>query len=70
MRTILDKLNESYAKYYSPTEDLAVHEITVLYKCSIIFKQYIPKKHKWFGIKSTSFVILRDMTSEYIWAKT
>jgi hypothetical protein len=36
---------------YSPTEHLAVDEIIVLYESKVIFKQYIPKKHKWFGIK-------------------
>jgi hypothetical protein len=61
MRTIFDKLNNSYAKYYSPMEHLAVDEIIVPYKSRVIFKQYIPKKHKQFWIKSTSFVTLRDI---------
>ena len=51
MRATFDKLNDSYAKYYSPTEHLAVDEITVLFKCTDIFKQYSPKKHMQFGIK-------------------
>jgi hypothetical protein len=51
MRTIFDKLSDAYAKYYSPTEHLAVDEITVLFKGRIVFKQYIPRKHKCFGIK-------------------
>ena len=51
MRAIFDKLNNSYAKYYSPTEHLAADEITVLFRGRVIFKQYIPKKHKWFGTK-------------------
>jgi hypothetical protein len=38
MRTIFDKLNDSYAKYYSPNEHLAIDEITVIFKGSIIFK--------------------------------
>jgi len=28
-------------------EGLVVHEVIVIFKGSIIFKQYIPKKHKW-----------------------
>jgi hypothetical protein len=52
MRTIFDMLNDAYAKYYSPTEHLAVHEIIVLFKGRVVFKQYIPKKHKRFGIKA------------------
>jgi hypothetical protein len=51
MRNIFDKLNNVYAKYYSPTEHLAIDEITVLFEGRVIFKQYIPKKHKRFGIK-------------------
>jgi hypothetical protein len=49
--TIFDKLSDSYAKYYSPTEHLEVDEIIVIFRGRIIFKQYIPKKHKRFGIK-------------------
>jgi hypothetical protein len=50
MRTIFDKVNDAHAKYYSPTEHLAVNEVFVLYKCRVIFKQYIPKKYKKFKI--------------------
>jgi hypothetical protein len=48
---MFDMLNDAYAKYYSPTEHLAVDEITVLFKGRVVFKQYIPKKHKRFRIK-------------------
>jgi predicted nucleotidyltransferase len=51
MRTIFDKLNDAYAKYYSPTEHLEIDEIIVLFKERVVFKQNIPKKHKRFGIK-------------------
>jgi len=51
MRAIFDKLSNSYVKYYVPTENLAVYEIIVLFKARVSFKQYIPKKHKQFGIK-------------------
>ena len=40
-RTIFDKLSDSYAQYYSPTEHLAIYEISVLFKGTVIFKQYI-----------------------------
>jgi hypothetical protein len=46
MRTIFDELSDAYAKYYSPTEHLAVNEVTVLFKGIVIFKQKIPKKRK------------------------
>jgi len=51
MRAIFDKLNNSYAKYCSPTKHLAVDDIIVFFKGRVIFKQYTPKKHKRFGIK-------------------
>jgi len=46
MRAIFDKLNDSYAKYYSLTIHVAVDEIIVLFEGRVIFKQCIPKKHK------------------------
>jgi hypothetical protein len=51
MRTIFEKVNDAYAKYYIPTEHLAIDEVIVLFKVRVTFKQYIPKKHKRFGIK-------------------
>ena len=50
-RVIFDKVSDSYAKYYSLAKQLAVDKIIVLFKGRAIFKQYISKKHKWFGIK-------------------
>ena len=50
MRAKFDKPSDSHAKYYSLTEHLAVDEI-VLFRGRIIFKQHIPKKYKWFGMK-------------------
>jgi hypothetical protein len=51
MKSVFDKLSDAYAKYYSPTENLAIDEFIMLYKGRIVFKQYIPKKHKCVGIK-------------------
>ena len=50
MRTIFDRLSDSYAKYYSLTEHLAVCGIIVFFKVGVIFKQFTPKKHQQFGI--------------------
>jgi hypothetical protein len=61
MRTAFDKINDACAKYYSPTKHFAVDEVKVLLKVRVVFKQYILKKHKRLGIKSTSYVILRDV---------
>jgi len=51
LRTVFDKLNKAYAKFYNPLEHLAVDEVTVKFKDRVIFKQYIPQKRKHFGIK-------------------
>jgi len=49
--TVFDKLNEAYAKFYNPLEHLAVDEVTVKFKGRVIFRQYIPKERKCFGIR-------------------
>jgi hypothetical protein len=49
-------------KYYGPTEHLAVNEIIVLFKGRVVFKQYIPKKHKLFGIKIYKFCECKGYT--------
>jgi hypothetical protein len=43
------KLSDLQAKYYGPTEHLAL-VISVLLKGSAIFKQYTPKKTQRFGV--------------------
>jgi hypothetical protein len=44
IRTVFDKLNETYAKFYNPSEHSAADEVTVKFKNRVIFRQYIPKK--------------------------
>jgi len=51
LRTVFDKLNEAYAKFYNPLEHLAVDEVTVKFRGRVIFRQYIPQKRKHFSIK-------------------
>ena len=51
LRTVFDKLNEAYAKFCNPLEHVAVDEVIVKFKGRVIFRQYIPKKRKSFGIK-------------------
>jgi len=51
IRTVFNTLNEAYAKLYSPSGHLAVDEVIVKFKGRVIFRQYIPKKRKCFGIK-------------------
>ena len=51
MRNLFEILNKTFSKFYSPSEYLAVDEVIVWFKGRGIFRQYIPKKHKSFGIK-------------------
>jgi hypothetical protein len=44
-------LNLAHAKFYNPSENLAVDEIIVKFKGRVVFRQYIPKKRKRFSIK-------------------
>jgi hypothetical protein len=45
-------LNNKFCELYILTEHLAVDEVIVLYKGRVVFRQYIPKKHKRFGIRT------------------
>jgi hypothetical protein len=40
MGSILDKINDVYVKYHSPTEHLSGVEITVLFKGRVVIKLY------------------------------
>jgi hypothetical protein len=44
-------LNHTFSKFYNPSENMAVDEVIVSFKGRVIFKQFIPKKRKRFGIK-------------------
>jgi len=39
LRTVFDTLTEAYAKFYNPSEHLAVNEVTVKFKGRVIFRQ-------------------------------
>jgi hypothetical protein len=47
---IFDFLQNTYPKYYAPSEHLAADEITILLKARIILKHDITKEHMRFGI--------------------
>jgi hypothetical protein len=51
IRTVFDNLSQAYPKFYNPSEHLAVDEVIVKFQGRVIFRQYIPKKRKCFGIK-------------------
>jgi len=44
-------LNRTFSKLYSSSENLAIDEVIVLCKGRVIFRKYMPKKHKCLGIK-------------------
>ena len=51
MTDLFEILNATFSKFYNPSENLAIDEVIVSFKGRVIFKQYIPKKRKRFGIK-------------------
>lgn len=51
VREIFDLLNALYKEAYDPAENLAIDEVIVKFKGRVIFRQYIPKKRKQWGIK-------------------
>ncbi|KFM67179.1 PiggyBac transposable element-derived protein 4, partial [Stegodyphus mimosarum] len=51
IRNVFDHLKTTYKQVYSPAEELAIDEIIVKFKGRVIFRQYIPKKRKQWGIK-------------------
>jgi len=48
VRMLLDELSDTYSNFYSPSVHVAMDEVTGLFKGKVIFKQYIPRKHKCF----------------------
>ena len=44
-------MKKAYAKFYNPLENLEMDKGNVKFKGRVIFRQYIPKKRKCFGIK-------------------
>jgi len=50
-KDVFDKMNEAYAKFCNPSEHLAVDGVIVKFKDRVVFRQYILKKRKRFGIK-------------------
>jgi hypothetical protein len=43
--------NRTFSKFYNHSQHVAVYEVIGLYKGRVVFRQYIPKKHKNFFIK-------------------
>lgn len=43
--------NTGFSKFYNPPEYLAVDDVIFFFKGRIVFKEYIPRTHKSYGIK-------------------
>jgi hypothetical protein len=51
IRDLFEIVNDNFSKFYNPSENMAIDEVNFPYKGRVIFKQYIPKERKRFGIK-------------------
>ena len=51
IQDLFEIIRTNFSKFYNPSEHLAVDEVIVKFKGRVLFKQYIPKKRKRFGIK-------------------
>ena len=50
IRDLFEILNATFSKFYNASKNLAIDEVIVSFKGRVIFRQYIPKKCKRFGI--------------------
>ena len=51
IRDLFEIIRTNFSKFYNPSEQLTVDEVIVKFKERVLFKQYVPKKRKRFGIK-------------------
>ncbi|GBO17667.1 PiggyBac transposable element-derived protein 4 [Araneus ventricosus] len=51
IRKNFECFNRAFKEEYDPTENLSLYEVIIKFKGRVIFKQYIPKKRKQWGIK-------------------
>ena len=47
-RNVADR---TVSKFYNPSENLPIVQMTVMFKGRVIFRKYVPKKYKQFGIQ-------------------
>jgi len=69
LRTVFDKLNIAYAKFYDPSEHVTVDEVILIFKGRVIFRQYIPKQRKSSGIKIYKLYVELGYTYDKMTAK-
>ena len=46
IRDLFEILNDTFRKFYNPSENLAIDQVIVSFKGRVIFKQYIPPPQK------------------------
>jgi len=51
IRNLFEIIRTNFSKFYNPSEHLSVDEVIVKFKGRVLFKEYIPKNRKRFGIK-------------------
>jgi len=51
LRDLFEIIRTNFSKFYNPSEHLVINEVIVKFKGRVLFKLYIQKKRKHFGIK-------------------
>jgi len=51
LRDLFEIPRTNFSKFYNPSEHLAIDEVIVKFRGRVLFKRYIPKKRRRFGIK-------------------
>jgi hypothetical protein len=70
IQDIFEILEKTVHKFYNPSEDLTIDEVTVMFKGRVIFRQYIPIKHKHFGVKIYKLCNSTGYTGKSTWGRT
>jgi len=60
IRDLFEILNATFSKFYNPSENLAIADVTVSFRRRVIFKQYIPKNTSVSASKFSNFVTRLD----------
>ena len=72
IRTVFDTLNQAYAKFYNPSEHLALDEVIVKFKGRVFSGSISPRRGNVLASKFTNCVtnVGIHMTCECTWVKT
>jgi hypothetical protein len=70
IQDIFESLKRTVSKFYNPSENLAIDEVIMLFRGRVIVRQYVPKKHKHFGIKIYKLCNSTGYTGKSTWGRT